>query len=161
MTIRPATVADVPGVLPMVDQLARLHEAWDPQRYDYKPGTSQMYEKWLAARATDPASVFLVAERESTAGASPFLVAFLVATLEKPIPIYRIEKFGFIHDLWVDASYRNEGIARQLTMLALEKFRAMGATQVRLETAQANTAARQLFESCSFRPASVEMLVTL
>ena len=30
------------------------------------------------------------------------LVGFLVGTIETPIPIYRIEKFGYIHDLWVD-----------------------------------------------------------
>ena len=145
----------------MVDKLAKLHERWDPARYDYKPGTAQMYERWLAARASDPQSVLLVAEHERASAGAPGLVGFLVGTIVKPIPIYRIDKFGFIHDLWVDEPYRNEGIARQMTMLAIEQFRAMGATQVRLETATANEAARKLFATCGFRDASIEMLVEI
>src|SRR5439155_9001656 len=64
MTIRPATPADVPAVLPMVAKLAALHEKWDPARYDYKPNTAEMYRRWLSARATDANSVFLVADHE-------------------------------------------------------------------------------------------------
>jgi ribosomal protein S18 acetylase RimI-like enzyme len=48
-----------------------------------------------------------------------------------------------------------------MTMLAIERFRAMGATQVRLETAAANDPARKLFESCGFRSATIEMLLEL
>ena len=43
MTNRPATVADVSAVLPMVDKLAVLHEKWDGVRYDYKPGTGEAF----------------------------------------------------------------------------------------------------------------------
>jgi ribosomal protein S18 acetylase RimI-like enzyme len=156
MTIRPATKEDVPAVCRMVDKLARLHEGWDPVRYDYRANVGEMYGQWLAARAIDGQSVFLVAEREANV-----LAGFVVGTLDKPIPIYRIARFGFIHDLWLEEAYRNEGIARQMTMLAMEKFRAMGATQVRLETAVANEAARKLFESCGFAVSTMEMLAQL
>ena len=161
MNIRPATEADVPSVLRMVDRLAAVHEGWDAARYDYKADVGQMYRRWLSARATDSKSVFLVAERERLIADVLFLVGFVVGTVEKPIPIYRSEGFGFIHDLWVEPEYRNEGLGRQMTMLAMEKFREMGVKQVRLETAVANEAARKLFESCGFRTATVEMLVEL
>lgn len=161
MTIRPATPVDVPAVAEMVGKLAVLHEHWDPARYDYKPNIGDMYRRWLAARAQDPQSVSLVADHDRLTANVPFLVGFIVGTIEKPIPIYRIEKFGFIHDLWVEPDYRNEGIARQMTMLAMEKFRQLACTQVRLETAAANEPARKLFASCGFRTASIEMLVEL
>ncbi len=161
MTIRPATPADVPAVLPMVQKLATLHERWDPARYDYKPNTAEMYRKWLAARAEDPQSVFFVADHERLLADVPYIVGFLVGTIEKPIPIYRIDRFGFIHDLWIEEDYRHEGLARQMTMLAMEKFRDLGVKQVRLETATANEPARRLFVSCGFRSASVEMLAEL
>src|SRR5438093_12672244 len=73
MTIRPATITDVPAVIPIVDKLAALHEKWDPVRYDYKPGTGDMYRKWLTARASDPSSVFLVADHERLLADVPFL----------------------------------------------------------------------------------------
>jgi len=161
MTIRPATAGDVPAVLPMVAKLAKLHEQWDPQRYDYKPNTAEMYRRWMTMRANDPNSVFLVADHERLINDVPFLAGFVIGTIETPIPIYRIDRFGFIHDLWVEEDYRHEGLGRQMTMLALEKFRDLGVKQVRLETAAANEPARKLFASCGFRYASVEMLAEL
>jgi len=124
-----------------------------------------MYQSWLPKRATDPQSVFLVADRESagvpaSAGMSS-LVAFLIGTVEREIPIYRLEKFGFIHDLWVEPEYRHEGIARQMTMLAIERFREIGVTQIRLDTAAKNDAARALFASCGFRESVREMLLQI
>jgi ribosomal protein S18 acetylase RimI-like enzyme len=152
MTFRPATPEDVPAVLPMVAKLAAYHEQLDPQRYDYRPDTATKYDGWLRARAADPRSVFLVADREGR------VVAFLIATIVKTIPIYRLEETGYIHDLWVEPDYRNEGIARQLAMLAIEKFRELGMKQVRLETATENEAARKLFQRCGMRISSIEML---
>src|SRR4051794_5771376 len=112
MTIRPATPDDVPHVLPMVERIAALHESWDAAKYGFLANVSQMYRGWLRSRATDERSVFLVAEREEA------IVAFLVGTVEREIPIYRLSEFGFIHDVWVAPAYRNEGVARQMTMLA-------------------------------------------
>jgi ribosomal protein S18 acetylase RimI-like enzyme len=120
-----------------------------------------MYRRWLAARTEDPQSVFLVADHDRLLSDVPYLVGFLVGTIEKPIPIYRIDRFGFIHDLWVEEDYRHEGLGRQMTMLAMEKFRDLGVKQLRLETAAANEPARKLFASCGFRTASLEMLAEL
>jgi ribosomal protein S18 acetylase RimI-like enzyme len=161
MTIRPATAADVPAIAPMVEKLAALHERWDPVRYDYLPHPGEMYRGWLASRARDPQSVFLVADHDRLLEDVPFLVGFVVGTIERPIPIYRVERFGFIHDLWVEEDYRNEGLGRQLAMRAIERFRELGVQQVRLETATANEPARKLFESCGFRAVTTEMLMEL
>ena len=145
----------------MVDKLAALHERWDPLRYDYKPGTGEMYRRWLTARASDPNSVFLVADRERLMADVPFLAGFLIGTVESSIPIYRTPRFGFIHDLWVEEEYRHEGIGRQMTMLAIEKFKELGMTQVRLETAESNEAARKLFASCGLRVSTMEMMLEI
>jgi GNAT superfamily N-acetyltransferase len=155
MNIRPAAVDDVPGVLPMVAKLAALHESWDPAKFGYREHPEEMYRGWLRSRTTDARSVFLVAEREGR------LVGFLVATAESEIPVYRLKEFGFIHDIWVEPEYRNEGIARQLVMLTIEKFRAMGMKQVRGDTAAANEPARGLLRSCGMRPSTIEMLIEL
>jgi ribosomal protein S18 acetylase RimI-like enzyme len=162
MTIRPATVLDVPAVLPMVDRLAALHQRWDPARYDYKPDTGEMYRQWLAKRAADHSgSVFLVADHERLMADVPFIVGFLIGTVEQNLRIYRTERYGFVHDVWVEPDYRNEGIGRQMAMLAVERFRGLGVTQIRLETAAANEAARKLFASVGFRAATTEMLMEI
>lgn len=156
MEIRAAQPDDIPGILPMVAKIASLHESWDPARYGYLPHPEEMYRSWLRSRATDSRSVLLVAEQ-----APGKLVGFLVGTVEREIPIYRLKEYGFIHDLWVEPEYRNEGLARQMVMLAIERFGDMGMTQVRLETAQANEIARGLFIRCGFRPSTVEMLLEI
>jgi ribosomal protein S18 acetylase RimI-like enzyme len=162
MEIRNARPEDVPAVLPMVRKLCALHESWDPAKYGFLADTADKYDGWLRKRAADPRSVFLVAERSATSEESAAAIAgFLIATMEKEIGIYRIKEFGFIHDLWVDEEYRHEGLARQMVMLAVERFKAIGAMQVRLDTAANNDPARALFATCGFRPSVVEMLLEI
>jgi ribosomal protein S18 acetylase RimI-like enzyme len=155
MDIRNAIASDVPQVLPMVAKICALHEKWDPAKYGFLENPAERYSRWLGTRVDDPRSVFLVADR------NPGLVGFLIGMVETEIPIYRLKEFGFIHDLWVEEQYRNEGIGRQLVMLAVERFTAMGMEQVRLDTAAANDPARSLFRSCGFRASVVEMLLEI
>jgi ribosomal protein S18 acetylase RimI-like enzyme len=138
MEIRPAIPDDVACVLPMAAKIAALHQQWDPAKFGYKDHPEEMYRGWLKSRAIDPRSVFLVADRDGL-----------------------LAEFGFIHDIWVEPEYRNEGVGRQLVMLAIEKFRDMGVKQVRGDTAAANDAARGLLKSCGMRPSTVEMLFEL
>jgi ribosomal protein S18 acetylase RimI-like enzyme len=156
MRIRPALVADVPSVLPMVERISDLHQQWDPLKYAKVENVTAMYRQWLTDRAGDDQSVFLVAEREPGT-----FVGFLVATIEREIPIYKIGRYAFFHDLWVDAGYRNEGIARQMVTLAIERFTQLGIAQIRLETAATNDIARALFSKCGFRVSTIDMLMQL
>ncbi len=160
MNIRPATVDDVPLVLPMVNAIGQMHEALDPAKYGFRKTPADLYRDWLIARADDPRSVFLVADRDTEATA-PLPVGFLIATVEREIPIYRVREFGFIHDLWIDPGYRHEGLARRMVMLTIERFREIGVRQIRLDTAAENSAARQLFQSCEFRASTIEMLLEI
>lgn len=154
MLIRPATPADVPAVLPMVAKICALHEAWDADKYGFLPHPEKRYEKWLIRLANQESSVFLVAENQGQ------LVAFIVATVEQEIPIYRTKEFAFIHDLWVEPEYRQQGIAKQIVEQTIQRFRQIGVEQIRLDTATANEAARKLFTSCGFRISTIEMLMT-
>lgn len=156
MTIRPATIDDVPKVLPMIGKLAKLHESWDLERYPYTEDSEQRYDRWLRARADDPRSIFLVAQTEGGQ-----IAGFAVATVEKNIPIYRVGEYGFLHDLWVEEEYRHEGIGRQMMMRVIERFKEMGISQIRLETAALNDMARDVFVKCGFRISTVEMLLEL
>ncbi|MBW4695915.1 MAG: GNAT family N-acetyltransferase [Lyngbya sp. HA4199-MV5] len=159
MQIRPASPADVPAVLPMVAKICALHEAWDAAKYGFLPNPAQRYERWLVEQATGDRSVFLVAQSAAPHKQQPgALVAFLVGTIETEIPIYRLQEYGFIHDLWVEPEERQSGLGRQLVEQALHQFAQKGILQVRLDTAIANEAARRLFQTCGFRPSTIELL---
>jgi len=160
MLIRPATTADVPAVLPMVAQICALHQAWDAAKYGFLPDPEQRYRGWLARQVSDRRSVFLVAEVAAQSG-QLVLGGFLIATTEAEVPIYRIQEYGFIHDLWVEPAHRRSGIARQMVERAIEQFHQIGVQQIRLEVAADNDAARQLFRACGFRLSATEMLTEL
>ncbi len=158
MNLRRATAEDVSLVLPMVAKTAAFHQNLDPAKYGFLNNPSERYRNWLTARSNDERSVFLIADA-SLAGESPKLAGFLIGTVEKEIPIYKLTEFGFIHDIWVEENYRHEGIARQLVTLAIERFREIGVKQVRLDVLVQNEPARGLFKSCGLRESTVEMLL--
>ena len=177
MRIRHASPADVPAVLPMVAQICALHEAWDADKYGFLPNPAERYRRWLEQQATSDRSIFLLVEQAVTGQdisednasendavehqqANKF-VAFLVATIETEIPLYRLKEFGFIHDLWVEPAYRQLGLGKQLVEQTLQAFQHKGISQVRLDTAIANEAARRLFQSCGFRLSTIELLATI
>ncbi len=160
MNVRSANPADVPLVLPMVARECAFHERLDPAKYGFRPDPANMYQGWLVKRATDPRSVFLVAD-PTREGEPPRLAGFLIGTVEKELPIYRLAEFGFIHDIWVEEAYRHEGIARQMVTLAIERFGEIGVRQVRLDVLAHNDAARALFTACGLRPSVTEMLIEL
>ncbi len=150
--VRPAVAADVPAILPMVQEVCKLHRGWDPAKYGYLPDVADRYALWLPERAVDPRSVLLVADDAGK------LAGFIVGTVESEIPIYDIREFGFIHDMWIEPNYRRRGLAKRLVVEAVAKFRAMGMKQVRLDTAVPNQEARELFAKVGFRGCAVQML---
>lgn len=153
MTIRPAIPDDVPQILPLVRKICDLHQQWDAQRFHFRDDVLQSYDRWMRERAKDERSVFFIAELDGQ------IVAYIIGTIEPEIPIYWTSECGWIHDLWVEPQYRNEGIARQLVTLSVEKFRSLGVGQIRLQTASANDMGRDLFRTCGFREATIEMLL--
>ncbi|MBW4663123.1 MAG: hypothetical protein KME01_02810 [Chroococcus sp. CMT-3BRIN-NPC107] len=96
MNIRPATSNDVSDILPMVGSIYALHQKWDKAKYNFKPNHQEHYCQWLTAQANNECSVFLFAEDKVE---SKKLVGFAIATVEREIPIYRLQEFAFIHDL--------------------------------------------------------------
>jgi ribosomal protein S18 acetylase RimI-like enzyme len=154
MLIRPATSDDVEAVLPMVAQICAFHERLDSAKYGFLPHPDERYRGWLTNRAGDSRSVFLVAQPDTPNR----LIGFIVATIEREIPIYRLDEFGFIHDLWVEPDFRKQGVGKALAESAVSRFHQLGVSQIRLDTAAANESARRLFAAVGFRPSVVEML---
>jgi ribosomal protein S18 acetylase RimI-like enzyme len=155
MEFRRATSDDLEAVLALVGKGVAFHEALDADRFGAKPDILKGYGRWLAQRIVDPRSCVLVTTNDCGT-----VVAMLIASVEQAIPIYRVTEFGYVHELWVEDAYRNEGIARQLVAMTIEHFITIGVEQIRLETAAQNDAARKLFEQSGFRVATVDMLWT-
>lgn len=155
MIIRSAQSPDVANLLPMVAKICALHENWDAAKYGFVPHPEQRYESWLNRLIQNRRDLCLVAEINDQ------LIGFLIATIEQEIPIYRLKQYAFIHDLWIEAEYRRDGIAKQMVQQTIAYFQQLGITQIRLDTAHPNETARRLFAACGFRVSTIEMLIEL
>ncbi|KAM3098155.1 GNAT family N-acetyltransferase [Phormidesmis sp. 146-12] len=155
MKIRSANQSDIPGILPMIAKICALHQAWDAAKYDFLPHPERSYQKWLSNLISDPQDLCLVAEESNQ------LVGFLIATVEREVPIYTLKRYAFVHDLWVEPDFRHAGVARQIVEQAIAHFTQLEIPQIRLDTALENKSARNLFEKCGFRMSTIEMLIEL
>jgi ribosomal protein S18 acetylase RimI-like enzyme len=146
----------------MVRAICGQHRAWDAEKFGFLDDIVDRYARWLPERATDPRSVFLVAETLPPPTAArppaPELVGYLVGTIEDAVPIYWIREHAWIHDVWVEPAHRAHGLGRAMVLSAIDAFSCLGVQQMRLETAALNDASRRLFASCGFRVSAVEML---
>lgn len=163
MPVRPATLADIPAVLPMVRAICDLHTAHDPERFAVLPDVLDRYAHWLPERIADPRSVFLVATPPTspTLPTPAAIAGFAVCTIEPEVPIFWVPECGWIHDLYITPGARRQGLARELLADITARFAAMGVKQLRLHTATFNDAARRTFATEGFRPCVVEMLKPL
>jgi len=76
----------------------------------------------------DPNTSFLIAEEQGE------VLGFLHAQIEQGDPIYALERYGTIVDLFVLESRRREGIGQQLLQSCLEWFRSLNLQEYRVST---------------------------
>jgi len=155
VTIRPGTAEDISAVLPLVAKTIAFHEEMDEARFGAVPDAHGRYEGWMQRLIEGDGGAFLVAEHDGQ------VVGFILGQVQEEYKMYRTGRYGMIHDLWIEPDQRRRGIARELVLAALDRFRQAGIEQVRLDTSARNTAAQKLFASCGFRPSVIEMLADL
>lgn len=146
MNIREAEYADTDRLAPMILQAAAHQQLLDPQRYGLVDDLKTNYRRWFGKMAEDPRMTVLVAEEDSQ------VLGFLIASVEKDPPIYKVGEFGVIHDMWVNEAYRNRGVGAGLVKAAQQKFESVGIKQIRVEAIAGDSVVHRLFESCGFRP---------
>ena len=95
--------------------------------------------------------------------ATKSLVVLLASVGSQPAAFAQLYRgFSSIHcsqtvilnDLFVSRQHRLAGLGRFLVNAVMEHARSVGAHSVQLETAQGNTPAQRLYESCGFVRAS-------
>jgi ribosomal protein S18 acetylase RimI-like enzyme len=154
--IRRATSADLEPLGRLGALLMRTHYAFDRQRF-LAPGDDPEggYAWFLETQLSDADVAVFVADR---AGA---IVGYIYVGLEKMSWRELRGPAGFIHDIVVDESARQTGVARALLSAAIDWLREQGAPRVMLWTATQNDRAQRLFEAAGFRRTMVEMTLEL
>jgi ribosomal protein S18 acetylase RimI-like enzyme len=151
ITVRAARDADTPVLGRMGAALARLHHAWDRQRFMLPDDIEEGYRWWLGRELANPDAIVLVAERDGA------VVGYAYGRLEERDWNALLDACGGFHDLWVDEPARRTGAGRALAEALVQRFDALGAPRVVLKTATKNEAAQRLFASLGWRPTMLEM----
>ena len=150
MTIREANSADTESVGHLILQSLSQHQAWDSARFGLLPDVRKAYRQWFGRLAEDPRAAVLIAETDGK------VVGFLVVTVERDAPIYRITEYAQIHDLWVAEEHAEA--AKTLILAAEARFAGSGITQLRATTAAANERVRKLLEASGFSVCTIDLL---
>jgi ribosomal protein S18 acetylase RimI-like enzyme len=151
MTIRRATVADASRLGEMGVALARMHHAWDPRRYLDLDGKSEGYGKWLGREAENEDAIVLVGEIDGA------IAGYVYGRLEELDWAALLGAHAALHDVWVEASARRQGLGRALCETLIAAFAERGAPRIVLHTAVQNEDAQRLFESLGWRRTMIEM----
>ena len=151
ITVRPATKSDQEFLGRFGGALMRQHHAADPRRFIQVEHPEAGYGRFLVAQGTNPNSLVMVAEHSGA------VIGYVFASVESTNWMELRGPCGIVHDVYVDASARRLGAARELMSAAIVWIRSKGRSQVVLLTKSRNEHAQYLFAALGFRPTMIEM----
>lgn len=150
--IRRATVADLESLGRLGALLVQEHYEFDAHRFfAATPETPAGYAAFLRSQLEDPDATLLVAEQDGR------VVGYAYGTIEGIDFMALRGPAAVLHDLIVDAEYRDRGVGRALLEAILAAFASSRAPRVVLSTAQRNESAQRFFERMGFRRTMIEM----
>jgi ribosomal protein S18 acetylase RimI-like enzyme len=145
--VRPARLQDLPATAGHAAALVRQHHAYDPLRFMSIEPLEEGYLRFLRSQVDRDGVVLLVAVTPPDEGEA--VVGYLFATMEERDWSDLRDACGKIHDIYVDASVRNRGVATRLIEDAVSRLEAMGAPRVVLMAASAYSSSWGSGRRCS------------
>lgn len=151
MLIRDMNAGDLEAASLLAEGLVTLHHQWDETRFFTMPQVARGYRGFFESQLGQQGVLLLVAELDGK------LAGYLYGSLEERDWAKLLDAHGAVHDVYVDAAARKQGVAQALMNEAGTRFKAWGARQVVLYTSTANVEGQALFERLGFRPTMIEM----
>ncbi len=152
---RPATKRDLPEISKLAGELLRQHYGFDAKRFMLVDNPEAGYAWWFEKELKNPQAMIWCAELGGK------IVGYAYARLEERDWNALLDAHGALHDIYVDAGARRQGIGKQLLVAVLEELKRRGAPRVVLHTATQNVSAQRLFAALGFRQTMVEMTCEL
>jgi ribosomal protein S18 acetylase RimI-like enzyme len=146
--LRPATLEDLPHLVPLLLRLKRLNEEFDPL-LKVRPDAEERARAVLTADLENPQSVLLAAEGSGHEHGK--LVGIVRATVRER-PFYTPEKEGVILDIYLLPLYRRHGVGEYLLAETTRRLAELGAGIVTAEFPNQNEIAGKFYAKRGFRP---------
>jgi ribosomal protein S18 acetylase RimI-like enzyme len=149
--IKPATKRDLPQIAQLAGELVRQHYGFDAKRFLLVENPEAGYAWWFEKELANSRALICCAELDGR------IVGYAYARLEERDWNALLDEHAALHDIFVDASVRRQGIGKQLLQVVLAELKQRGAPRVVLHTATQNVSAHQLFAAVGFRQTMLEM----
>jgi GNAT superfamily N-acetyltransferase len=146
MKIRTAVPADIPAIVSLNGEVHGIHVRLFPEVF--KPIDPAALAEWFGDWLDDDNKMILVAEDEND------LVAYLILRKEeRPAHLFaKSRRCAYIDQVCVTEGRRGQGIFQALLGQARHVARAWGMSRLELDVWSDNTAARDAFIRCGFKP---------
>lgn len=144
MEIYKAKIKDIPRISELALDLARYHEKIDSYiafTENAKKEFQNLYRKCIYSKN----KMLLVAADSNR------IIGFALATFtEKPV-IWKMKKYGFIHDVYLEKNYRGRGIAKSFLENFYAWFKKYGIKDVELTVLTENKLGRKAWKKYGYK----------
>lgn len=154
-TIRKAVLEDCHRILPLQEQISKLHFVGRPDLFkdEVRTYTEEMFQKWLDS----PTHVLLIAEVNGEIAGYAF--SWVIQYREHPT--YKDFDSFYIDDICVLEKFRRNGIGRALIGQCAEEAKKLRCKNVDLGVWSFNKDAIAFYESCGMRERTKRMELNL
>lgn len=149
--VRLATARDLPNLVHLWRELIGFDEALGGQDFRLARGSAAAWEKHLRAHLGKKDRATFVGESEGR------MVAFLLASLERPPGIFMEREYGEISAVYVREPYRGRGVGSALVEAAFAWFEEKRVSRVRVTTDTKNSLGVEFWKHRGFAPTVVTM----
>ncbi len=151
MIIREATIADEPRIKELIN---KLHEFEMPMEelYTSRVETAERNLFFFKRRTKNDNGLIFVAEVDGK------IIGYAVCWIEKrPTYLYKVDRVGYISDIFVEQDYRGKGTGSALLSKVLDWFKNKNIKYVELSVLAKNEKAKKFYEKHGFKIYSLNL----
>ena len=142
--IRLAKIKDAEQIAKLAMKMMREHEKFD-KIFEIKKDARKTLEKWLKAVIGKRDKKVFIADDNNK------IIGYIKAGINKRPDIYKVEKMGFIYDIYVEEKYRRQGVAKLLMDNIFEWMKGKGIKYTSLYVANDNQIAASAWQKYGFK----------
>ncbi len=143
MNIREATIADVPGLVPVWREMMDFHAERDVF-WKTREGAEDAFSKYVSENIKKDEALVLVAQNNEK------IVAYCQCLIVEYPPVLITKQYGNIVDLAVCENYRRNGIGEKMVKWAMEWFKTKGLERAEVRVAVTNEISMQFWRKMGF-----------
>ena len=143
ITIRKATIEDIPSVLKLWTRLMEFHRNLS-KHFEPEDDAENVWESFARKQLDEQDSLLIVAEVGGN------IIGFSLASIQSNIPVFKIKKYGVIYDFFVEEAFRKRGIGRKLFDFAREWFEQKGVEHLQLSVVHHNSVGQEFWRAMGF-----------